>query len=82
LGGIYRPVIKIGPKGALSSHEIHPIHSAPSLGQSISTSKVVLRNDPKIIPGQNYKYLKSTKIEIQKGDLKQFANRCPNWQMT
>jgi len=31
----YRPVIKIGPKGALGSHEIGPIHSAPSLGQSI-----------------------------------------------
>jgi len=31
----YRSVIKIGPKGALGSHEIHPIHSAPSLGQSI-----------------------------------------------
>jgi len=30
-----RPVIKIGPKGALVSHEIRPIHSAPSLGQSI-----------------------------------------------
>jgi len=27
----YRPVIKIGPKG---SHEIRPIHSVPSLGQS------------------------------------------------
>jgi len=33
----YRPVIKIGPKGALGSHEIRPIHSAPSLGQSIGT---------------------------------------------
>jgi len=32
-----RPVIKIGPKGALGSHEIHPIHSAPSLGQSIQS---------------------------------------------
>jgi len=32
----YRPVIKIGPKAALGSHEIRPIHSAPSLGQSIS----------------------------------------------
>jgi len=32
-----RPVIKIGPKGALDSHEIRPIHSAPSLGQSIPT---------------------------------------------
>jgi len=32
-----RPVIKIGPKGALGSHEIRPIHSAPSLGQSIVT---------------------------------------------
>jgi len=33
----YRPVIKIGPKGALGSHEIRPIHSASSLGQSISS---------------------------------------------
>jgi len=33
----YRPVIKIGPKGTLGSHKIHPIHSAPSLGQSIGT---------------------------------------------
>jgi len=33
----YRPVIKIGPKGALGSPEIRPIHSAPSLGQSIPT---------------------------------------------
>jgi len=31
-----RPVIKIGPKGALGSHKISPIHSAPSLGQSIA----------------------------------------------
>jgi len=31
----YRPVIKIGAKGALGSREIRPIHSAPSLGQSI-----------------------------------------------
>jgi len=30
-----RPVIKIGPKCALGSHEIRPIHSALSLGQSI-----------------------------------------------
>jgi len=28
----YRPVRKIGPKDALGSHEIHPIHSALSLG--------------------------------------------------
>jgi len=33
---INRPVIKIGPKGTLDSHEIRPIHSAPSLGQSIA----------------------------------------------
>jgi len=32
------PVIKIGPKGALGCHEIRPIHSAPSLGQSIVES--------------------------------------------
>jgi len=31
----YRPVIKIGPEGALGSHELSPIHSSPSLGQSI-----------------------------------------------
>jgi len=31
----YRPVIKIGSKGALGSHEIRPIQTAPSLGQSI-----------------------------------------------
>jgi len=33
----YRPVIKIGPKGALHGqpYEIGPIHSPPSLGQSI-----------------------------------------------
>jgi len=30
-----RPVIKIGPKGALGGHEPQSIHSAPSLGQSI-----------------------------------------------
>jgi len=30
--------MKIGPKGALGSHEICPIHSAPSLGQSIPTA--------------------------------------------
>jgi len=40
----YRPVIKIGPKGALGSHETRPIHSAPSLGQSIET------NNPDPIP--------------------------------
>jgi len=33
----YYTVIKIGPKGALGSHEIRPIHSAPSLGQSINS---------------------------------------------
>jgi len=32
-----RPIIKIGPKGALGSYQIRPIHSAPSLGQSIET---------------------------------------------
>jgi len=34
----YRRVMKIGPKGALGSHEIRPIYSAPSLGQSIVLS--------------------------------------------
>jgi len=35
----YRPVLKIGPKGALGSQEIRPIYSAPSLGQSILVQK-------------------------------------------
>jgi len=35
-----RPVIKIGPKGALGSHEIPPTHSAPSLGQSIAPKHI------------------------------------------
>jgi len=30
-----RPALKFGPKGTLGSHEIRPIHSATSLGQSI-----------------------------------------------
>jgi len=30
-----KAVINIGPKGALGSQENRPIHSAPSLGQSI-----------------------------------------------
>jgi len=38
----YRPVIKIGPKGVLDSHEIRPIHSAPSLGQSIVHFPLIL----------------------------------------
>jgi len=37
-----RPVIKIGPKDALGSHEIRPIHSAPSLGQSIAIDTLSL----------------------------------------
>jgi len=36
-----RPVIKSGPKGALGSHEIRPIHSAPSLGQSIISQRQI-----------------------------------------
>jgi len=35
----YRPVIKIGPKVALGRNEIRPIHSAPSLGQSIGRTE-------------------------------------------
>jgi len=38
----YRPVIKIGPKGDLVSHEIRPIHSAPSLGQSVTPMKYIV----------------------------------------
>jgi len=41
-----RPVIKIGPKCALGSHEIRPIHSAPSLGQGINPLKCFLGSRP------------------------------------
>jgi len=39
----YRPVIKIGPKGALGSHDIRPIHSAPSLRQSIEQHGIEIK---------------------------------------
>jgi len=39
----YRHVIKIGPKGALGSHELRPIHSALSLGQSIDKGNRMCR---------------------------------------
>jgi len=35
----YIPVIKIGPKDALGSHDIRPNHSAPRLRQSIDNCK-------------------------------------------
>jgi len=44
----YRPVIKIGPKVALGSNEIRPIHSAPSLGQSVV---LVFFHTAPVIPG-------------------------------
>jgi len=44
-----RPVIKIGPKGALGSHEIRTIHSAPSLGQSIHNVAFEVSK----VPGEN-----------------------------
>jgi len=44
-----RPVIKFGPKDALGSHEIRPIHSASSLGQSIRifgwSKKIFIRDE-------------------------------------
>jgi len=40
-----RPVIKIGPKDALGSHEIRPIHYAPCLGQSIPCSPHICDGD-------------------------------------
>jgi len=39
----YKPVIKNGPKGALDSHKIRPIHSTPSLGQSIVMNAIFYR---------------------------------------
>jgi len=42
--------IKIGPKCALGSHEIRPIHSTPSLGQGIeedTSDKCRLETEPK-----------------------------------
>jgi len=48
-----RPVIKIGPKGALGSHEIRPIHSAPSLELSIVLWTVDLASPDKLWGGYN-----------------------------
>jgi len=46
-----RPVIKIDPNADLGSHEIRPIHSAPSLGQSIpSSQKINSLTDYKEVP--------------------------------
>jgi len=36
----YRTVIKIGLRGVLGSHEIRPIQSTPSLGQSIQSDMI------------------------------------------
>jgi len=57
----YRPVIKICPKGALGSHEIRPIHSAPCLGQSIYTYTCQYQNN------DFYKYInwRSTYMQCQ-----------------
>jgi len=55
---------EIGPKGALGSHEIRPIHSAPSLGQSISIGR---------IPNSNRKfgaYLVPTMADISKASIR------------
>jgi len=37
-------LVDFGPKGALGSYEIRPIHSAPSLGQSIEPGVFLTRN--------------------------------------
>jgi len=41
----YRPVIKIGPKGAQGINEIRQIHSAPTLGQSIEVFKWIIQQN-------------------------------------
>jgi len=62
----YRPVIKIGRKG-----EIRPIHSAPSLGQSIGTNLSVLllctaRYQVPIISNIPERFLKNLKLKCEK----------------
>jgi len=65
----YRPVIKIGPKGALGSHEIRPIHSDPSLGQSIGIVHSHLGTEPPISSKTTsfwkQLYFKLTRIRIK-----------------
>jgi len=56
----YRPVIKIGPKGALGSHEIRQIHSAPSLGQSIVISVI---NAETNVFGQRIEFILTSESE-------------------
>jgi len=59
----YRPVIKIGPKGALVSHEIRPIHSALSLGQSIP-NLLFASNKEKRFSGQDMKSISCKQEKI------------------
>jgi len=54
----YRPVIKIGPKGALGSHEIRPIHSATSFGQSID----LLTGLSSLLRGSKTNYIRMGRI--------------------
>jgi len=60
------PVIKIGPKGALGSHEI-PIYSAPSLGQSIVGSERYTLQVPTRFLCLNRRRLAVTKNHSSKG---------------
>jgi len=62
----YRPVIKIGTKGALGSYEIRPIHSASSLGQSIVWFLSELTNHA-TVPFRPEKSVSSAGLELIEG---------------
>jgi len=73
LDGVYRPVIKIGPKGTLGSHEIRPIHSAPSLGQSIELGY----DEDRFLC--NFSIHRNACLKLQKGDIS--GHECPLLQI-
>jgi len=54
-----RPVIIIGPKCALGSHAISPIHSAPSLGQSIVSHFEENQTEVALTFAKNYNFFEN-----------------------
>jgi len=77
----YRPVIKIGPKGALGNHEIRPIHSAPSLGQSILRIIKLLLALTTLFISPNFMFLVSSSsvAHINRNATDCFGNDCSHF---
>jgi len=77
-----RPVMKISPKGALGSHEIRPIHSAPSLGQSIEESIVSLWASDRRVEGCLVPGVIALQYELMNGRQRRQMLRRENLEIT